>query len=858
MSRRAILVSVMLSLVLSAAGPTALVARAGQPLPDYLDVDGFLLQTPAVTGGVVSAFANPAALATNDRPGFAFWWDDRSVRSDHLDDYGFSMGKNLGFSMNSRMIPWEERSRRVTDYQIGLGLGDRRKTFGVAYRWSTGGPHALRPERAIVTGTITRPTRWLSFGSSGAFSLESGSSVGIVDVGIRPLGREWLTFFGDYTLRSGRKIGDGRLGFGVEVRPIHGVHLGVKFREDASSSRDLDYAFQFGVTLSGLGLHVLPGWDADGRRARTTYLLRGSPPNRSLPVDLERILPHRMRYVPVNLENKRLTYRKYRIGDKRRVAWLDLLAYLDAVEKQQGIQGVALNLDGFSTRPSLAWELRRKLAELREGGKEILVYADRLSLITYYLASVADRIVLDPEGEILLPGLAVKRTYLKGTLDKLGLGFQEFRYLSHKTAAETYSRDSMSEADREQLGRLVDVIYETVRDGVCARRGLTAQAFDSLVDEDALLDAGLARKRGLVDDLGRWPDLRDWLKDERDGAILQPLPPDALRRYYDEPWGTPPRVAVVYALGECAMDTGIRGRATSRALRKLADDPTVRAVVLRVDSPGGDVLPSDLVAQAVRKLRDAGKPVIVSQGDVAASGGYWISMNGTRILTTPMTITGSIGVIGGWVWDDGLHEKTGVTADGVSRGKHADLLAGARYPLLGVVVPQRAMNQEELKLVRERILGAYDDFVGKVAAGRGMPEEKVRDLAEGRVWMGPDALQNGLCDAAGGLEDALREARRQAGIPPGREVELVEYPPRRLFEWPSFGPSLPGVFSWISPAARVLEGLRRSGEEAATSPATPSPDDYAVRYLRMTARHAGRPLAAVFPDVLPPGWDEAD
>ncbi len=185
--------------------------------------------------------------------------------------------------------------------------------------------------------------------------------------------------------------------------------------------------------------------------------------------------------------------------------------------------------------------------------------------------------------------------------------------------------------------------------------------------------------------------------------------------------------------------------------------------MLRADSPGGDPLPSDLVAGAVRRLNEAGKPVIVSQGDVAASGGYWISMNGEEIVTTPLTITGSIGVIGAWIYDDGAGEKLGINYDGVQRGEHADLLREMRIPLLGMGLPHRALDEKELVLAKEYILEAYDAFTARVAEGRGLSVEAVREVAQGRVWMGGDAIERGLCDRFGGLTAALNLAREQAG-----------------------------------------------------------------------------------------------
>jgi protease-4 len=253
------------------------------------------------------------------------------------------------------------------------------------------------------------------------------------------------------------------------------------------------------------------------------------------------------------------------------------------------------------------------------------------------------------------------------------------------------------------------------------------------------------------------------------------------------------------------------------------------------------------VAEAITQLREAGKPVIVSQGDVAASGGYWISMNGTEILTTPLTITGSIGVIAGWVWDESLHEEVGVNADGVSRGAHADLFREVRYPLLDVSVPARALDEEEQAMARDRILEMYDRFVEAVAAGRGLTPQRVREIGGGRVWMGPDAVELGLCDGIGGLGAAIDRARELAGIAPGARVRLSEYPPRPLFEPPRFGLPFLGLSVRVPGPWTELAG---TPAEAAVDPET--------AFLRGLAAAAGRPLLFTPPDALPAGWRSAD
>lgn len=820
----------------------------GMAFLDYHRGTGYLPQTPSVTGGGAAAFANPAAWAATDEGMIDFWWNDRSVRDDQLDNWGFSLGRELGFAMQRSVLPGEEGSFRVDDYQIGFAGGDRRGFAGVAWRWSGGESGRLGRENSLVTGFMKRPNRYVSYGLASTLSFQSDARLGIADIGIRPFGKSWVTLFGDYSLTDRDDLGAGRWGAGVEVRPWRGIHVGFKTREaEELSADDYDYSLNFGLTLNGTGFHVLPGYDRDGNRGVTNYLVRSRPPYAGIPVDrwLRKVF-EKPRYVPVNLENKRITYQKADWFEDEKVAWLDLAEELDRIGADPAVGGVVFNLAGLSLSPSLTWELRRKMDGLRAGGKEVIVHVDRTTNLGYYLACGADRISIDPQGDLFLPGLAAHRTYMRGFLDKLGIGVEEWRHFTHKSAFEGLTRTDMSDADREQIGRAVDVIYETMREGVCETRGLTPAEFDALVDDQALFTASRALEAGLVDTLARWDGMGEWIEENREGARFGgsvPYPDGGV--LYDEVWGRPKELALVYALGECAMDTGIRGRATSEQMRKLAKRDDVAAVVLRADSPGGDPLPSDLVAEATRMLREEGKPVVVSQGDVAGSGGYWISMRGSEILTTPLTITGSIGVIGGWLWDDGIGGKTGFSADGVQRGAHADLFTGIRFPLFGRL-PERNLDDGEKEIVRRTMLELYDDFVRQVAESREVTEEHVRMVGEGRIWMGGDAIEKDLADEIGGLQDAIAAARRLAGVGEEEELILSEYPPRPRFRFPRMGGSPMDLF------LSRLAGKLGFGEAAPPG----GPVSYEEIYLRALTESPGGALLLTPPEMLPAEYSE--
>ncbi len=846
-------VLLLLALVLGAGA-----AAAGPaPFMDYRTDSWFLPQSPSVVGGPGAGLFNPAAWGLNDRVGIDSWAVFNE--GDHLgNQYGTSLGRNLGLAMQTQEMKFGDESFRVFDYALGLSGGSRGGSFGLSYRWSTGDTETLARQATIAAGVIGRPSRFASYGASAVRSVQSDFGQYVFDLGLRPLGRDWLTLFADWTSNTDEKFFDeGTWGAGIELRPHRGLHLGGRFRESGPGG-DLNYSLYAGVTFSDRSVAGLPHFNEDGDHLGTTLLRRASVPFRGLDIPALNFGGPAHRYYPLNLENRVLTYQKFRWFDDTRVAWLDLLRVLNHVRDEEEIDGVAINLASFRGRPSLIWEMRQKLEEIKASGKEIIVHVDRPNPVIYYLASIADRITIDPWGNLGLPGFALSRSYLRGTLEKLGVGFQEFRYFKYKSAMETYARDNMSDADREQRQRIVDVIYEQTRAGALEYRSkLDEREYDRIVNELGVLDPQEAVELGVVDAVARWDQLGKWLGEERDGKLVSPRIKELTREYRDEQWGETLRIPVVYAVGGCSMDSGIRGRATSAYLRSLVNDPNVPAVVLRADSPGGDPLPSDLVADAIRQLKAAGKPVIVSQGDVAASGGYWISMDGTQILTTPLTITGSIGVIGGWVWDDGLAESAGISSDAVYRGEHAELMTMVNFPFLGPM-PRRAMNDEELARTEKMIRANYNLFVEAVAHGRDLDPAAVGEVAQGRVWMGGDAISHGLCDRFGTLDDAIELARDLAAVPEWREVRVTEYPPRQAFRIPSLLPSIPSPFSMGATREPALDPAQLAAEQAALQ-AWLTQSGLSLgewRYLQSIQTSHGEAVLQTSPDLLPELWSE--
>jgi protease-4 len=651
----------------------------------------------------------------------------------------------------------------------------------------------------LSAGAIFRPSRFLSVGLVGNFSIASSAREGVGEIGIRPLGSPKLTLFADAAIQKGDAIKDADWSAGAALQVLSGTYLvGRYFKSDAFT---LGLAVNFGRS----GVAAQSHFDADSDYDFNTYMIRlgGTKPS-MFPTHFDR----GQRYVPLQLKGQ-VDHLKYVLFDGQTLRLLDILNDIQAAIDDPRVGALALNLSAMRVRPEHAWEIREALKDAQKSGKKVIIFIDNASMTSYHLASVADKIILDPQGSIFLLGYALGRTYFKGTLEKLGLGFDEWRFFKYKSAMETLSRDSMSVADREQYQDYVDDWYSLTRTDICTSRKISPQEFDRLVDEEIYFMSADALAAGLVDTLARWPEI-DGIINEMMGERKTSLPPKRLlaNTLPLQNWGTPPKIAVVYGLGVCAMDEGIRARWLDQVFRGLAKSRSVKAVVFRVDSPGGDGLASDVVAEAL-KICSQSKPAIVSQGQVAASGGYWISMYADTIVAGPNTITGSIGVIGGWLYDKGFSEKLGMTSDRVQRGAHADLGQGVRFPFLNLQVPARNLTADERAKAENAIRKFYDIFVEKVAQGRNLKVEQIRAIAQGHFYSGARGKASGLVDELGGLLTAIGLARKHTGLKPDAEIEIIEFP--RSKGWLNLGQQLSPVrMSDLDP---VLQFIKMAGEQ---------------------------------------------
>ena len=780
-----------------------------QLLPNYYSQTQYLMTSPGAFQQGLLGFVNPANLTMlkSFESRFVLSTDENNLSS--IQNWGiFAASRQFGFGV----LQEKYGNIKTTRYRIGSSFGDYGNSFGFSYTWGKV-RDSKNMENFVTAGWLMRPNRFLSFGLIGDFSTASTAWQSAADIGIRPFGSDQITLFADAAWRKGIKIKESPWSAGVVLRIVQGIYLTGRYFNDKA------FTVGFSMDFGNSGISGQTRINKYNEEAFKTFSSRVGGPRPSFFTGFKK----GKSYLPLNLRGK-VDYHKYVLFDRSTHRFLDLLNSIRNAADDPRIGAIALNLSSVSVRPEHAWELREELLKFRQQGKKVIAFVDNADMTIYHLASVADKIVMDPEGILMLEGYVLGRTYLKGTLEKLGLGFDEWRFFKYKSAYESYSREKMSQADREQRQDYVDDWYELVRGDVCASRKMKETQFDKLIDDDVLFVPEAALTHGLIDTLGRWSAVQDILKKLIGKNMAKKQTGQLLAVAQTKPeWGARPKIALVYALGECAMDTGIKGRWLERVFLHLAKDDNIRAVVFRVDSPGGDVLASDLVAEALKKCSEK-KPVIISQGQVAGSGGYWISMYGDTILAGPNTVTGSIGVIGGWIYDKGFSGKMGLTADHVQRGEHADLLFGPTLPLLGIRIPGRNLTPPERARIERMIKDIYEIFVSKVARGRDMRVKEVKEIAQGHFYSGTRGKQIGLVDEIGGLTTALSIARQKAGIQPDQDIQLIELPKSRGLFNMDFG--LPSLKTQLD-------------------------DDPVIRYLKMVSKNPYKPLLMMLPGTYP-------
>lgn len=455
----------------------------------------------------------------------------------------------------------------------------------------------------------------------------------------------------------------------------------------------------------------------------------------------------------------------------------DALLALDKAAKNENIIGVYLEGGAMGANPGMAQELRQALVEFKESGKWVLAYGDSYGKTAYYLSSVADSVLLNPEGNVDFGGMASQIMFYKDVMEKVGVKMQVFKVGTYKSAVEPFICTEMSPANREQVTSYLFSIWTNMLKDVAASRNMEVGKLNSLADSLTMIsEASVALNGGLVDKLCYMDEVKailrekSGLEDEDDDLVFASVADVAKSETLDEK--VDEQVAVYYAYGEIVQSQGtglgmsqehqIVGEKMIKDLQDLREDDDVKAVVIRVNSPGGSAFASEQIWREVCLLKEK-KPVVVSMGGMAASGGYYISCAANRIFAEPTTLTGSIGIFG-MIPDmsELMTEKIGLKFDVVKTNEMSDIGTMAR-----------PFNEAESAQMQKMINRGYDLFTKRVADGRGMAQDSVKLIAEGRVWTGEQGLNIGLVDELGNLDDAVAHAAELAKV---EKFRAVGYP----------------------------------------------------------------------------------
>lgn len=446
----------------------------------------------------------------------------------------------------------------------------------------------------------------------------------------------------------------------------------------------------------------------------------------------------------------------------------DVLDNLDKAAANPSVKGIFLDLTNLMSGIATIEEIRNALLDFKKSGKFIYAYSEVFSQPTYYLATAADKIYLHPTGLAELKGLRSEILFFKGTLDKLGVEPLVFRHGKFKSAVEPFIQDKLSDSNREQVRTFLTSIWNHMLKGIASGRKLSEDKLRKISSELLVTNAPAAKQYKLIDDLKYRDEVLDMLKTKTGAESIDKLELITLNDLKDAEDTREKRkgdkIAVVYAEGDIVDGEGQDGQIgsvdCSKAIRKARLDEKVKAVVLRVNSPGGSALASETIWREVTLTKKV-KPVIVSMGNLAASGGYYIAAPADVIVASPNTITGSIGVFGLFFNGKGLANQLGVTIDTVKTTPMADIMSSSR-----------GVTPREAEIIQAEIERIYDNFITRVAEGRKMSKADVDSIAQGRVWTGADAKRLKLVDEFGGLERAIELAAQKAKLDNYRILEL--------------------------------------------------------------------------------------
>ena len=691
------------------------------------------------------------------------FFEGLSVSTAQRSDAILSNPAGLGFSPGIELTYMGDADNKhnlmLAMRNIGLfySVQNNVKRYGIAEgiklsRWMYGGfAYHLDESKELSLGLLIRPFDFLSFGYR--FSRLKEESFNVFGLGLRPLG-EYFTIFGDVMLT---KDSIDNFVIGGSIEPIKGLKLYGFYNKDKEYHLGIDFAVDF------------IRWGASGNKDAQNYSFSVSrEPRRSF-------IPHK-KVITVRLEGGFSEIRVYGfLGKVKKPSFMDLVTRLDSLSREKDIKEFVFILKPAYFSLAQLEELKNVIGKIRENGKKVIFYADVYGIGGYFLAASADYIYLNPSGDVMLPGLSSTSLFFRRALDKIGVKPEFDRIGRYKSAVEPFISDTMSKYNREQIKVLLEDIYNVMKGSI--------EGLDSLL-ETAYFNAEEALRYNLVDGLIYESDLDSIIKQEFPGKVKKERLFTRTPSYVREKWGAP-RSYIAYLVADGSIVTGKSGESPipipflggrrvgsetiEKIFEKLRKNKKVKAVVLRVNSPGGSALASEIMWRAIRRCAEK-KPVIVSMGGVAASGGYYISSAATKILADKTTVTGSIGILNGKFVIKNLLNKLGITFETIKIGPHADALSSFRE-----------MTQDEREMMRKELEWGYNKFLDRVSRGRGLSPDSINVLGEGRIWSGLKASEVGLVDSLGGVLDAISLAKELSGA---KDAALLYIKP---FKKPIFG-----------------------------------------------------------------------
>ena len=485
----------------------------------------------------------------------------------------------------------------------------------------------------------------------------------------------------------------------------------------------------------------------------------------------------------------------------------NLLSNIALAKDNDKILGIYLRGGSLSAGPASAKALRDALLDFKQSGKFIIAYADSYTQTNYYIASVADKIYFNTVGTLMWDGMSAQKEYYTRLFEKIGIEMQILKVGTFKSAVEPYFRTSMSDADRKQTEQYLGGIWSEVKTAVAQNRPITVEQLDAYADECMSLQPQHKYvDYGFVDTLIYVQDMDTVLRMYAGTKDYNTLSTSKMTSVERAKSNAKDKVAVLYAEGQI-FDSGKEGIVDTeviKTVKKIHKDDAIKAVVLRVNSPGGSADASEQIWHAVKTLQEKGLPVVVSMGDYAASGGYYISCGADYIYAEPTTLTGSIGIFGTVPNASKLMDKIGLDIDGVSTNKHSALTINAVY---------KGMNKQEFALMQSMVERGYDLFTKRCADGRGVSQEEIKKVGEGRVWLGKDALEIGLVDELGNINNAIAKAAELANL---GEYAIVDYPEKTdPFE------ELLKMFDTTTPEERLMLKMREFASKPRIMALTP-------------------------------------